>query len=455
MSIPQSISDAISQYNMLSDGDTVVIGVSGGADSIALLQVLYSIRNQLRLTIHAVHINHGLRGEDADNDQKFVEEFCQSRDIPCHSFVVNVAELAQNKGLSFEEAGRHVRYESFEKIAKLYNANKIATAHHMNDNCETVIHNILRGSGTTGLSGIHPVRGIYIRPFIKTSRNDIEEYLKSENIQWCTDKTNLDSIYTRNKIRLELIPYLKKSFNSSIESAITRLSLLCGDDDDYMHIQTVNVFNSICIHSQDRIILKRDSFNNEHIALKRRLIRYALEKLNIPLKDVHMAHIDNCLKFIAESESGSAVKISSCRVSIEQSGICFSSDCNDEPIGFSYNLEAGKNVFIKEISKIILSEYTDCYLKESKNVIYINADNITGPFEIRNRRPGDKITPFGMKGSKKLKDYFIDSKIDISIRNKIPLIVYNNEVVWIAGMAMSENYRITSDTKKILRIEIK
>lgn len=454
MSIPKSVTDAISQYNMISEGDIIVVGVSGGADSVGLLNILYSIQKKYRLTLHAVHINHCLRGEDADNDQKFVENFCHERGIECHSFAINVSDYAKDKGLSFEEAGRYIRYDAFERIANLYNANKIATAHHMNDNCETVIHNILRGSGTTGLAGIHPVRGKYIRPLIKTSRDAIENYLQSEGISWCTDKTNFDAVYTRNKIRIELIPYLKENFNNSIESAITRMSALCGDDDDYMRMETVSAFNKICIEKSDKILIDRSKFNILHIAIKRRIIRYVLELLNVPLKDVHMVHINNCINFIKLSESGAFVRISNCVVSLKQSGIHFSVS-NNSVADYSYVLEPNNSVFIAETGNIISCSQAQRYYPCGKNVIFINADKILSQLEVRNRRSGDKITPFGMKGTKKLKDFFIDNKIDIDKRNKIPLIVYNNEVIWICGYAMNDNYKISSTTNKILRIEIK
>lgn len=448
--------NTIKKYNMLAVSDTVIIGLSGGADSMALLCVLYEMSKPLSLKLHAVHVNHCLRGEDADADQLFVENYCKKLGIPCSAFKVDVRNYAEKNGLSSEEAGRILRYIIFEDVAGSYSTAKIATAHHLNDNSETVLHNILRGSGTTGLAGIHPVRGKYIRPLIETSRSEIEAYLREQNIAWRTDKTNEQAVYTRNKIRLELIPYLRENYNGSIDSALNRLSALCRADDDYMRIQTLEEFKRCCVLKNEKhIILLPDKFKTLHTALQRRLIRCILEQLNIPLKDVHMVHIEDCIKFIMNAASGSESKISTCSVLAEQSGISFIAGeygCED----YSYTIHEGESVFIKEAAQTVSCSAADSYTKPAdKNTAYISADTTNGIFEIRNRKNGDRIQPFGMKGTKKLKDYFIDNKIDISTRNKIPLIVYNNEVVWIAGMCLNDKYKVDKNTKKILKFEVK
>lgn len=451
----RSACQTIIKYNMLSSGDTVVVGVSGGADSIALLLTLYELSSDIGFDIVAVHINHSLRGKDADSDQAFVEGFCRNRNIACTTFVYDVCGFAKEKGLTCEEAGRILRYQSFEKVAARYSKAKIATAHHLNDNCETVLHNILRGSGTTGLAGIHPVRGIYIRPLIETSRVEIEDYLRSGNIRWCTDLTNNEAIYTRNKIRLELLPYLRDNFNPAIDSAINRLSCLCREDDDFMYQTTAHAFGDCCAaNAHDAVVVNKNKFLSLHTAIKRRLLRYILEYMNIPLKDVHMIHIDSCISFIESAQSGSATKISSCNVTIQQSGILFSPH-TDECEDYSYAIKEGQSVFISQTGQTLSCTRVVSFYKSDKNTVFINADNTNGIFEIRNRKSGDKIRPFGLNGTKKLKDYFIDNKIDSLTRNKIPLIVYNNEVVWISGMCLNENYKVTKQTKNILKFEIK
>lgn len=451
----ESFCKTVKKYNMLSRGDTIIAGVSGGADSLALLCLLMDTAPVFGINIHVVHINHHLRGVAADNDQAFVESFCREHDIPCSVFEYDVEQYAVQNSLSCEEAGRILRYAAFEQIAAMYPAAKIATAHHAADNCETVLHNILRGSGTTGLAGIHPVRGKYIRPLIESSRADIEAYLQEKGIKWCTDETNLHAIYTRNKIRLELIPYLKSNYNASIESAINRLSELCREDDDFLRICAEEAFSKCCKPTNNGdIILSKTEFAQLHTALKRRLVRYILEYMRLPLKDVHLVHIDDCISFILCSRSGAVFRISSCNVMLQQSGALFTTKSTSAE-DYEYTICDGQTIFIESIGKSISCRRVDSYKKADKSTAFISADRTNGIFTVRNRRSGDKIHPFGLGGTKKLKDYFIDNKIDVSVRNKIPIIVYNNEVVWIAGMCLDEKYKVTSQTENILKFEIK
>ncbi len=451
----KSALETVKKYDMLRHGDVVVVGVSGGADSVALLMTLCGLREELALTLYAVHVNHSIRGDDADSDQHFVEELCMKLDVECRAFVFDVPAYAEENGLSSEEAGRKLRYEAFEKVAEEISASRIATAHHANDNCETVIHNILRGSGTTGLSGIHPVRGKYIRPLIETEKKEIEEYLTSEGVEWCTDKTNFEPLYTRNKIRLELIPYLRENYNASIDSAIMRLSALCREDDDYMREETGRYFRKLTKRSQGRILAEREGFNKLHIAIKRRLLRFILEELEIPLKDVHMVHIDSAIRMIEESESGAEQKISLCRIRVIQSGVLFENEqkavAEDD---YEYELDVDKSVFVSETGETVSLTVSTKYEKSGADTVFIDAGSVTLPMKVRNRRPGDRFRPFGMKGSKKLKDFFIDKKIDVSIRNNIPIVVSGNDIVWISGNALSENNRITQKTENIYKLHI-
>ncbi len=450
----RSATETIKKYNMLNPGDTVIVGLSGGADSMALMCFLFENKDILGIDLHAVHINHHIRGDEAERDSRFVCDFCREHGIKCTVFDFDVAGHASQNGLTVEEAGRLLRYKAFNDIATEYHSPKIATAHHLNDNTETVLHNILRGSGTTGLIGIHPQRGIYIRPLIETTRQEIEDYLNTKGIPWCTDKTNLEAVYTRNKIRLELLPYLRENFNSSIDSAITRLSALCREDEDFLRESTIAAFKDSTKRSDNGILLDRSEFIKLHTSIRRRLIRYILEHLGIPLKDVHMNHIDDCIRFITESQSGLRMKISSMHISSLQSGVLFSST-EPEVCDYCYSIRAGEELYIHEANATLICTKVDGYTRSSKNTVFISAASPDAVFEVRNRRNGDRIRPFGMRGTKKLKDYFIDNKIDISIRNKTPIIVYNNEVVWISGMCLSENYKITENTKNILKFELK
>lgn len=445
--------ETISKYDLISDGDRIVVGVSGGADSMALLDLLYDISRQKNIYLCVVHVNHCLRGEDADNDQQYVEDFCREKGILCRSFRFDVADIASKEHLTSEEAGRKVRYSAFEAVAEELSANKVATAHHMNDNCETLLFNILRGSGLTGLCGIRPMRGKYIRPLIKTSRDEIEAYLTEKNIHWCTDKTNSELLYTRNKIRLELLPYIKKRFNPSVEHALQRLCELCSDDNDFIDAEAKRILSECIVVSDDKsIVLDRAHFKSQHISVKRRIIRCVLERLSVPLKDVHMVHIDNCIRMLCESESGATTSVGNCRVCIEQRGVCFT--VTDECGDFEYSVRVGSTVNITEADVKVRVTEVKSRGAATKNTVYVSVDEDVDTVTVRNRRNGDRIRPFGMNGVKKLKDLFIDKKIPLSQRDKIPLFAHNNKIMWVGGCCISEDCRITSATNRILMLEI-
>lgn len=450
----RSVCETISKYGLISKGDCIVLGVSGGADSVALLDMLYGMADEYALTLCVVHVNHGLRGTAADNDQKYVEDICKERNIPCRIFKFDVAQIARREHLTSEEAGRKIRYEAFERVANEMGANKIATAHHMNDNTETLLFNILRGSGLTGLCGIKPIRGKYIRPLIKTSRAEIESYLVEKNIPWCTDSTNNETLFTRNKIRHELLPYIKNNFNPSAENALRRMSELCGDDNDFIDGVAAECVEDCVIKEEcDCVLLDTKKFNSKHIAIKRRMIRHVLDKLSVPLKDVHMVHVDNCIKMVESSGSGAYTYVGNCRVGTQQNGIRFSTN-NDACDDFEVYADVNSECRIPQIkSKIIIKE-VEKRGASAKNRVYVSADDIELPLLIRNRKNGDRIKPFGMNGEKKLKDYFIDKKVPLSERNKIPLFIGGNKIIWVGGYCINEDCRVMSDTNKILMLEI-
>lgn len=449
-----SAREAVSKYNMLAKGDKVIVGVSGGADSVCLLLVLHSMATELELELTAVHVNHGLRGKDADDDEEFTLSLCRKLGVGCRSFHYDVAAMAKERHLTTEEAGRLCRREAFESVAKELSANKIATAHHLNDNCETVLFNLIRGSGITGLVGIRPVRGMYIRPLIETSREEIEEYLKARGVTWCTDKTNNQTVYSRNKIRLELLPYIKQNMNPSVEDALGRLSAICADDLDFIEGAARSSLADCTVSKNGQcFLLNKEGFNALHVTVRRTIIRIILDELAIPLKDVHLVHIDNCLKMLAQSESGAFTNVGRCRVSLEHDNIRFSQ--GDDAVGdYEYTLPIGGSIFIPQINATVSAARVEQMGEPSANRIYISGDDVTGDITVRNRRSGDRFSPLGMAGSKKLKEYFIDRKIPLSARNIVPIFVNNNRVIWVGGHVMSEQFKICHGTQRIIMLEI-
>ena len=303
------ILQTIKKYNLIEKGDSIVIGVSGGPDSICLLHILNELKQELNFKIYVAHINHMIRKE-ADEETEYVKEFCKNIGVECFVKKINVVKIAKESKMGTEEAGRKIRYNFFEEVLKNTNSNKIATAHNNNDKVETIIMNILRGSGISGLKGLDPIReNKFIKPLIEVSREEIETYCEENKLNPKIDKSNSENIYTRNKVRNTVIPYIKKEFNPNILKTINRLSEVATEEDDYLNKVTESTFNKICIEKQQyiethtshlpphtSIILDLKKFNNLELVIKRRLILYTINELLGTTEGIEKINIDDTIK---------------------------------------------------------------------------------------------------------------------------------------------------------------
>ena len=297
----EKILETIKQFELIESGDKIVIGVSGGPDSMCLLNSLNNIskdeKNNLSFDICVAHINHMLRKE-ADSETKYVEDYCKKNNIPIYIKRADVKKIAEENKIGLEEAGRNVRYAFFEEVLKSTGSNKIAIAHNLNDRAETVLMNLMRGSGPLGLKGIEPKRNnVYIRPLIKTSRKEIEEYCEKEKLEPKFDESNKDNTYTRNKIRNLLIPYLQEEFNPNIIESITKLSEIMTDEQNYLEKIVNNIYKKLLIEeSESEIILDLKEFNKQDVVIKRKLILYTINKLLKTTKNIEKIHIEDIIK---------------------------------------------------------------------------------------------------------------------------------------------------------------
>ncbi len=294
------ILSTINKYNLIQKGDKIVIGVSGGPDSMCLLDSLYYLKDKLNIEIFVAHINHMIRKE-ADEETEYVKDYCKNKNIKCYVKKVEVEKLAKEQKLGTEEMGRKIRYEFFKEIAKKENANKIATAHNLNDNVETVLLNLLRGTGVSGLKGIE-IKRIendieYIRPIRECERKEIEEYCEKQKLNPKVDKTNLESIYNRNKVRNDLIPYLKREFNPNILEGINRLSDIAREEEEYFDEIIAKQYEELKIgENLNEVILDLNKFNNLNKVIKSRLIIYTINKVNGNVQGIGKIHIEDIIK---------------------------------------------------------------------------------------------------------------------------------------------------------------
>lgn len=294
--LKEEVLKTIETYNLIEMNDKIVIGVSGGPDSICLLHVLYGLKEKLGIEIVVAHVNHMLR-DVADLETEYVQKFCKKLGIQCYVKKADILKISKTQKKGTEEVGRQVRYDFFDEVAKKTNSNKIATAHNSNDRAETVILNILRGSGLSGLKGIEPIRdNKYIRPLINTDRQDIENYCNDNKLEPKYDKTNNENIYTRNKVRNTVIPYIKKEFNPNIIKTINRLSSLATEENEYLQAITKQEFENLLIEKTENIILDLHKFNSLNLVIKRRLILYTINEVLHTTNGIEKVNIDDIIK---------------------------------------------------------------------------------------------------------------------------------------------------------------
>lgn len=295
--LEEKVLQTIVKNELIKNGDKIVIGVSGGPDSITLLDVLIKLQNKIEFNITVAHINHMIR-KDAIDDQKYVEQYCKNKSIQCFVKQEKVEEIAKMDKIGTEEAGRNLRYKFFNEILQKTDSNKIATAHTKNDNVETVLMNIIRGTGTSGLKGIKAKRdNKYIRPLIECERKEIEEYCYENNLEPRIDKTNMENIYTRNKIRNLLIPYIQKEFNPSIIETVDRLSKIASGENEYLELQTIKEYERIKQEeSKDQVILDLKQFNNLDLVIKNRIVLYTINRLFGSSSGIEKIHLQDIIK---------------------------------------------------------------------------------------------------------------------------------------------------------------
>ena len=294
--------DTIKKFNLIQPNDKIVLGVSVGPDSISMLNILNEIKDDYKIEIYVAHINHMIR-EEADEDEKYVQNYCEKNSIQCFVKRIDVQQYANNKKIGTEEAGRNIRYDFFEEVLEKVKANKIAIAHNKNDKIETMIMNLLRGSSISGLKGIEPIRdNKYIRPLIECERQEIEQYCEQKHLEPRIDKTNFENDYTRNKIRNIVIPYIQKEFNPNILETMDRLSQVATDESKYIESQTLKMYEKLLIEkTKKQIILNLKEFNKLDKVIKNRIILLAIKGLNGSTQRIEKIHIEDIIKLCSNN----------------------------------------------------------------------------------------------------------------------------------------------------------
>ncbi len=427
---------------LISQNDKIVIAISGGPDSVALYYILKELKYKFNLKLYFVHINHKLRGNNADEDEKFIKMLAKKENIDLFIKQENIKGYAKREGLSIEEAGREVRYSYFEEIKNKVNADKVALAHNLDDNVETFMFRLMRGTSLHGLKGIPEKRDFYIRPLLRIYKKEILDYLKTENISYVIDSSNMETVYTRNKIRHELIPVIERDFNVNFKEKIVRLIDEIKDSEKYI---------DQCLGNKNNKTLYLSEIQGKSDYVKKKMLKKFLEKNKV---EYNANKIEKIICIIGlggfkkmDMGNSRVLKKDYEKVYIE---------LKLEPNGIqnkSEILEINEKVFYNNYKigfRILDNE--EKIEKNYKYKIYIDYDKLINKTNliVRNRKNGDIFYPLGMKGKKKLKDYFIDEKVVKENRDSIPIILDNENIVWIVGMRSSEKYKVDKSTKKIV-----
>lgn len=452
----EKVNQTIINYQMIEANDSILVGVSGGVDSVVLLDILVKLRPVYNLTIFVAHLNHGLRGKAADEDEAFVVNLAEKYNVKVYTKKEDMLAYADANKISSEEAGRVLRYAFFDEIMQRENIQKIAIAHNKNDQAETILMRIMRGTGLDGIVGIKPVNGRIIRPLLFCSRVEIEAFECAEKLNHREDDTNKENIYTRNTIRNQLIPQLENLYNPNLVEGLSRMGQLLADDLEIIENQLEEILQKIAFQRQEKMVsFNRRVFLDLSLGLKRRVLRHAIQSIQGDLVNIEEKHIHNMIQLISQGKTGKEIHLTNGWIAKNNYDFFEISQPSEKYANYEFELEIGKKqsfgtfeieTFVED--KIKIDFYTkDIFLK------FFDYDRIKSSLKVRNRRPGDRIVPLGMKGSKKIKDLFIDEKVASDKRNQIPLIVCGDEIVWVVGYRIGDGFKVSEQTKKVLVVK--
>ncbi len=450
----------ITQHQMIQPKETVLVGVSGGVDSLALLYALHTLRNQLNCHLHIAHLDHGFR-EDSADDAAYVAEQADRLDLPISRDRIDVPQLIRDQKLSAEMAARRARYQFYEQISERIGATKIALGHHRGDQSETVLMNLLRGAGASGLKGMLPVRaGKFIRPLLAFSRKEIEDYVAQLGLRPRCDTTNSQLDYLRNRVRLELIPSLERGYNSNVQNALNQTAELLQAESDYLEAVAYDAFQ-VCRTAScrsDTVILDRCLFREYHLALRRRILRLAVAAVFGEVRDLYFNHFESMLILIDREVPNSVLDLPNGGVFRRAYNRVFIQKSIDSYPSFEYEVAVPGQTSLPpldaEMIATVVERPMDCTaadkFPDGKFEAVFDLDRLQLPLKLRQRRDGDRFQPFGMQGRKKLKDLLIDAKIPRQERGRVPVLMSRDEIIWVIGYRTSEPFKVRTETKRRL-----
>lgn len=471
MDFKHKVKQYIEKQHMLTPGDHIVVGLSGGADSVCLLMVLVWLRKEYDFRLYGVHVNHQIRGEEADKDEVFSKEMCEKWNVSFTVVKENVPAAAKSLGISEEEAGRRVRYEAFTRLAEkleqekdISTAVKIAVAHHKNDQAETMLHHLCRGTDVAGLAGILPVRGRIIRPLLCVTRSEIEAYLEENEQSYQTDATNLEDIYTRNRIRRQVVPYLEQCINANAVEHMAMAAESLREVNDFMEQTVKEIYKRAVISNQEGRELYLTIFEEQHSVVKRWIIKKILTELSGTHKNIEKAHIMSTVALVDRQVGKQIALPYGITVWKEYEKLCFQKkqDRNENIYQEERKYvisEEGKYRFPEINSSIQTRTFSVEYGEEILNQIpknnctkWFDYDKIGNAVIFRKIRKEDYLQLDESGHHKLVKAVCKDRKISARERERMWILADGNHAMWIPNVRMSAYYKVTKETRRILEI---
>lgn len=465
-SFQKNITNVVNSHNLLHKGDSVIVAVSGGADSVGLLKVLYTISLDLQLRV--VYVDHGLRPTETPQEIELIQKLCLNLAIDLTIKTVDVKRLAHCQKMSIEEAARYLRYQALEEERRHHNFDKIAVGHHADDQVEEFFIRLFRGSGTAGLAGMQLKQGVIIRPLLFETKNSIERYLADVSISWATDSSNFELDFLRNKIRHKLLPELEKTYNPRIRQTVGQTMSVLQEEEDFLSNLSEQEY-SLCteetLHGADNtqpvsIRLQNKKYLSNHLAVRRRIVEKICWKMSSRPSFIIINDID---QLVHTAENGKELHLSNgLRVSKKQNIVHFTHPplkenkrgTHKEPAPYEIIINSTGRYPIPGTTRVInLAEQTrNKDLKHELMELKVDLDLVVFPLIIRGAKPGERFTPYNGVGNKKISRYFNDHKLDKYKRSSWPILFSNNSLVAIVGFTIAHQFRVTEETKRILHI---
>lgn len=447
------------KYRLWQAGDRIVAACSGGPDSLVLVHILHSIRLEYNISVYVAHVDHMFRGEESAAEARYVEELCTGYGLPCFRTAIDVPAYMAQTGLSGQVAAREVRYRYLREVAAAVGGAKIATGHHADDQAETVLLHVLRGTGSAGLRGMLPCQGDVIRPLLGVTRAAIAAYAAAEGLRPCYDSSNSKLDYRRNRIRLQLLPQLEQQYNPRLRAGLCRMAEVIGDEHDMVAAAAAQALPSVLQERSEGVLVSVKPFRKLHKAVQREIFRQIIEKKQGSLTGITFHHVEMLIQALLSGRVGSCFELPhGWKAYKTYQGILLAQQyATPEPQAMPAEMPlavpGNTPLAVWRLDVVTAFDSAPLPLGGWQSASF-DAAVVVPPLCIRMRRPGDRFQPGGMQGTKKLKDFFIDQKVPQSERDRIPLLCDQQGILWVIGYRQSERARVTAATQHRLQVII-